>query len=161
MKTLLLMRHAKSSWEHPTMDDHDRPLNDRGLRDAGTMGRRLTQRGVAPDVILSSTAVRAMVTAELVADELGYPGDRIIADERLYAASAEDVLRVVGELDGEHTSAIVVGHNPEIAALAHRFSDEIQGMPTSAIAEFTFDVAAWYELEDAVPLSVRLDTPKS
>lgn len=161
MKTLLLVRHAKSSWEHPGAPDHDRPLNDRGLRDAPVMGRRLAERGVAPDVILSSTAVRALTTAELIAEALGFDAARIVTDERLYAASAEDVLRVIGELDDEVSSAMVVGHNPETASLARRLSDEIHEMPTCAVAEFTFDVDAWYELDDVEPVTVRVETPRS
>ena len=160
MKTLLLVRHAKSDWEHPGTSDHDRPLNDRGERDAPAMGRRLAERGVAPDVILSSTAVRASTTAELIADALGFGATRVITDERLYAASADEVLRVIGELDGDLECAIVVGHNPETASLAHRFSSEIHEMPTSAVAEFTFDVDAWYELDGATPVDVRVESPR-
>jgi len=161
MKTLLLVRHGKSAWDEPGLDDHERPLAARGLRDAPEMGRRLAERGLQPDVILSSTAVRARTTAELMADALGFRADRVITDERLYAASADEVLRVIGELDGDLSSAMVVGHNPETASLAHRLSDEIHEMPTCAVAELTFDVDAWYELEDAAPVSVRVDTPRS
>jgi len=71
------------------------------------------------------------------------------------------VLRVIGELDDEVSCAVVVGHNPETASLAHRFSDEIHEMPTSAVAEFTFDVDGWFELDDVEPASVRVDTPRS
>jgi phosphohistidine phosphatase len=161
MKTLLLVRHAKSSWEHPGVSDHDRPLNDRGLRDAPAMGRHLAERGVAPDVILSSTALRSRTTAELIAKALGFDAARIVTDERLYAASADEVLRVIGEIDGDASSAMVVGHNPETASLAHRLSDEIHAMPTCAVAEFTFDVDAWYEIGDVEPATVRVDTPRS
>ena len=161
MKTLLLVRHAKSSWEHPGVSDHDRPLNDRGLRDAPAMGRRLAERGVAPDVILSSTAVRARTTAELIAHALEFGAARVITDERLYGASADEVLRVIGELDDEVVCAMVIGHNPETASLAHQFSDEIHEMPTSAVAEFTFDVDAWYELDGAEPVTVQVETPRS
>jgi phosphohistidine phosphatase len=118
-------------------------------------------KGIEPDVIITSTAERARSTAALVAAELGTPARRVIADERLYAASAEEVLRVVGELDGDLSVAIVVGHNPEMASLAHRFSEEIHEMPTCAVAEYTFEVDAWYELEDAAPSSVWVDTPRS
>jgi phosphohistidine phosphatase len=161
MKTLLLVRHAKSSWEHPDASDHDRPLNDRGLRDAPAMGRQLAERGVQPEVILSSTALRARTTAELIADALGFDAARIVTDERLYAASADEVLRVIGEIDGDVSSAMVVGHNPETASLAHRLSDEVHSMPTCAVAEFTFDVDAWYEIGDVEPVTVRVDTPRS
>ena len=115
MKTLLLVRHAKSSWDHPGVDDHDRPLNARGRRDAPEMGRRLAERGLVPDRILSSTALRARTTAQLIAEGLGFDVDRIILDERLYAASADEVLRVIGEIDGDVGTAMVVGHNPETA----------------------------------------------
>jgi phosphohistidine phosphatase len=161
MKTLLLIRHAKSSWEHDGVSDHDRPLNDRGLRDAPMMGRRLAERGVVPDVILSSTALRARATAKLIADVLGYGAARVVTDERLYAASADEVLEVVGALDDDVSCAAVVGHNPETASLAHQFSDEIHEMPTCAVAEFTFEIDSWRDLADAEPASVRVDTPRS
>ena len=161
MKTLVLVRHAKSSWDHPGVSDHDRRLNGRGQRDAPEMGRRLAEQGFAPDRILSSTALRARTTAQLIAEALGLDAADIILDERLYAASADEVLRVIGELDGEVGTAMVVGHNPETASLAHRFSSDIHEMPTCAVAEFTFDVDAWYELEDADPMSVRVQTPRS
>ena len=161
MKTLVLVRHAKSSWDHPGVSDHDRPLNGRGQRDAPEMGRRLAEQGFAPDRILSSTALRARTTAQLIAEALGLDAADIILDERLYAASADEVLRVIGELDSEVGTAMVVGHNPETASLAHRFSSDIHEMPTCAVAEFTFDVDAWYELEDADPMSVRVQTPRS
>ena len=161
MKTLMLVRHAKSSWDHPGVSDHDRPLNGRGQRDAPAMGRRLAEQGLAPDRILSSTALRARTTAQLIAEALGFDAADIILDERLYGASADEVLRVIGELDGDVGTAMVVGHNPETASLAHRFSSDIHEMPTCAVAEFTFDVDAWYELEDADPTSVRVQTPRS
>ena len=161
MKTLLLVRHAKSSWEQSGVTDHDRPLNHRGRRDAPDMGRRLAERGVAPDVILSSTALRARTTAELMAAALGFGADRIVADERLYGASDDEVLGVIRELGDDVGSAMVVGHNPETASLAHRFSDEIGEMPTCAVAEFTFDIDAWRDLGDVEPATVRVDTPRS
>lgn len=160
MKTLLLVRHAKSSWDRPGLDDHDRPLNARGLRDAPEMGRRLAERGLIPDRILSSTALRAQTTAQLIADAFGYDADRIVLDERLYAASDDEVLRVIREIDGDIGTAMVVGHNPETVSLARRFSRDVHEMPTCAVAEFTFDVDAWYELEDAEPTSVRVETPR-
>jgi phosphohistidine phosphatase len=161
MKTLLLVRHAKSSWDQSGVSDHDRPLNHRGRRDAPDMGRRLAARGVAPDVILSSSAVRARTTAELIAEALGFGADRVGIDERLYAASVDEVLTVIGELGDDVSTAMVVGHNPETASLAHRFSDEIGEMPTCAVAEFTFDVDSWDELGDVEPATVRLEMPRS
>lgn len=169
MKTLVLMRHAKSSWDTPGLVDHDRPLNALGRRDAPRMGRRLVDRGIGPEVILASTAVRARSTAELVAGPLGLDDRRIVADERLYAASVDALLRVIRSLDERLTSAMLVGHNPEMTDLASRFSPDIESMPTAAVAVFRFDVASWSALRGAAslgrstasPVSVTFDAPKS
>ena len=125
------------------------------------MGRRLAERGLVPDRILSSTALRAHTTAQLMAEALGFDVDDIIVDERLYAASADEVLRVIGELDNEVGTAMVVGHNPETASLAHRFSRDVGEMPTCAVAVFTFEEDGWSELDNAEPKSVLVETPRS
>src|SRR5918993_4851169 len=143
MKTLLLARHAKSSWEQSGVSDHDRPLNHRGRRDAPDMGRRLAERGIVPDVIVTSTALRARTTAGLFAEALRYDAERIVTDERLYGASVDEVLGVIRELGDEVSCAMVIGHNPETESLAHRFAHEIRDLPTCAVAEFTFDVDSW------------------
>lgn len=161
MKTLLLVRHAKSNWDQPGLADHDRPLNHRGRRDAPDMARRLAERGLVPDVMLSSSAVRARTTAVLLAGELGFDPERIVADERLYAASVDEVLTVIGELGDEVSCAMVVGHNPEIAAVVHRLSNEDHEMPTGAVAEFTFEVETWAGLGDLAPVAVRVETPRT
>ncbi|HEX6954692.1 MAG TPA: histidine phosphatase family protein, partial [Agromyces sp.] len=124
MKTLVLVRHAKSAWGDPTLADHERPLNDRGRRDAPEMGRRLRERGTMPDAILSSTAVRARSTAEALAEALDVDGSGLRLDERLYGSSPETILDVVGELDDELTTAIVVAHDPGLSDLAYRLSGE-------------------------------------
>lgn len=160
MKTLVLVRHAKSAWDEPGIDDHDRPLADRGLRDAPEMGRRLAERGLEPDVIRSSTAVRARTTAELIADALGLAPDRLDLDERLYGASPEDILGVVRELDDAIGTAMVVAHDPGMSDLAFALSGTIEHMPTCAVAEFRFDVASWPEAVEAEPVETRFDTPR-
>ena len=160
MKILVLVRHAKSSWDHPELDDHDRPLNARGRRDAPEMGRRLRERGVVPDAIRSSTAVRARTTAEAIVDALGLGADSVVVDERLYGSSPETILGVVGELDDALESAMVVAHDPGLSDLAYELSGTIEHMPTCAVAEFRFQVASWSELADAEPVETRLDTPR-
>ncbi|MGW9632319.1 SixA phosphatase family protein [Agromyces sp. NPDC055520] len=167
VKTLVLMRHAKSSWESPGLADHDRPLNDRGREDAPRMGRRLVERGIEPDVIITSTAERARSTAALVAAELGTPARRVIADERLYAASVDTLLRVIRSLDRRVATAMLVGHNPEMTELATRFSKSAEAMPTAAIAVFTFGTDSWAEVRTATstgnaaaaPVEVTFDAP--
>lgn len=160
MKTLVLVRHAKSAWGDPALADHDRPLNERGRRDAPEMGRRLRERGTAPDVILSSTAVRARTTAEALAAALGVDRAALVLDERLYGSTPETILDVVAGLDDELTTAMVVAHDPGVSDLAYRLSGEIEHMPTCAVAEFRFAAWSWSALAEAEPIDARLDTPR-
>lgn len=124
MKTLFLIRHAKSSWDDTALPDKDRPLNDRGRRDAPKMGERLAKRDVKPDLILSSPAVRALRTAEIIAKKLDYRR-KIVVNERLYAVGADDLLDVIHQLGDKVERVMLFGHNPELTELAHRLSGEI------------------------------------
>jgi len=160
MKTLFLIRHAKSSRDDPAMADKDRPLNDRGKRDAPKMGKRLAKRGVKPDLILSSSAVRALETAEIVAKEVDYKRKDILVDDRLYAVGAEELLDVIRKLGDEVERVMLIGHNPELTELAHRLSSRITDMPTCAVAEFTFDAKSWSRIGKDKPVKVALDYPK-
>src|SRR5438128_6747757 len=138
MKTLFLIRHAKSSWGDTALPDKDRPLGDRGKRDAPKMGKRLAERDVKPDLILSSPAMRALTTAEIIAKKLDYKLEDILVDDRLYASKADDLLSVIQKLGDKLERVMVFGHNPEVTELAHRLSSEITHMPTCAVVEFTF-----------------------
>ena len=160
MKTLFLVRHAKSSRDDPTLPDKERPLNDRGRRDAPKMGERLAKQDVKPDLILSSPAVRALATAEIMAKKLDYKVKHIVVDERLYAAAPEDVLKVVRELGGKPKRVMLFGHNPELAELAHRLSSTITEMPTCAVAEFVFDIRSWSDVGKRAPAKAVLHYPK-
>jgi phosphohistidine phosphatase len=160
MKTLFLARHAKSSRDDPSLPDRERPLNDRGLDDAPRMGKRLSKRGVKPDLLVSSPALRALTTAQLIADEIGYARKNIVVDERLYASSPDDLLAVICALDDKLDSVMLFGHNPEFAELAHRLSSDIADMPTCAIAEFRFDAKAWVDVAELDPAKAKLDAPK-
>jgi phosphohistidine phosphatase len=160
MKKLILVRHAKSSWNEPGLSDRDRPLNDRGERDAPKMGERLAKEGVKPDVILSSPAVRALATAQIIAGKLDFRRKDIRVDERLYLADADDLLEVIRELDDEAKRVMLVGHNPGLADLAHRCSSTISDMPTCAVAMFGFDAKSWADVGDGSPATATLLTPK-
>ncbi|GAA1829272.1 SixA phosphatase family protein [Agromyces salentinus] len=160
MKTLTLVRHAKSDWGQPGLSDHDRPLNDRGLRDAPEMGRRLRERGAIPDLIVSSTALRARTTAGLIADALGLDAASVVLEDRLYGSSPETILRVVGELDGELARVMVVAHNPGISDFAFDLTRSVGEMPTCAVLELDFDIDEWAEIEFEPPMASRFDTPK-
>jgi phosphohistidine phosphatase len=160
MKTLTLVRHAKSDWGQPGLADHDRPLNERGLRDAPEMGRRIRERGAIPDLIVSSTALRARTTAGLIAEALGLDAASVVLEERLYGSSPETILRVVGELDGEVGRVMVVAHNPGISEFAHDLTGSGGDLPTCAVVELDFDVDEWAEIEFEPPAASRLDTPR-
>jgi phosphohistidine phosphatase len=160
MKTLFLVRHAKSSRDDPALPDRDRPLNDRGLKDAPMMGERLAKGGVKADLILSSPAVRALTTAQAIAREIGYDERRVQVDDRLYAASPDAVLAIVRALDKKLGCVMLFGHNPEFTALAQRLSDTIVDMATCAVAEFRYDVPAWSDVGGTAPAHVALDAPK-
>lgn len=159
MKTLTLVRHAKSSWDDPDLRDHDRPLGERGLRDAPAMGKRLHDEGLAPDVILTSSAVRARATAEAIAIELGYDPAAIVVEETLYAAWPRTILDVVAAQDDSATSVMIVGHDPGMSDLVAEFDSAIDRMPTCAVAEFGFDVDRWADVPGAQAHSTYFRRP--
>lgn len=159
MKTLFLVRHAKSSKDDPTLLDRDRPLADRGRNEALKMGKRLAKRELKPDLLLSSPALRALTTAKLMADELGCERKYIAVDDRLYASSAQGLLAVIRALDDKLDRVMLFGHNPEFTELAHGLSSEIVDMPTCAVAEFRFDTKKWSELGMAKLVDAMLDHP--
>lgn len=153
MKTLALIRHAKSSWDHPGVDDHDRPLNECGIRDAPRMAARLAAehpelRGAA---LLSSTALRAATTADAFAAALD---TTVRLDERLYGATPRRIVELVSARS--EGSVIVVAHDPGLSDLSRhwsRFLDDggVPHMPTCAVAVFDFGIDDWRDLEASVP----------
>ena len=162
MKTLYLVRHAKSSKDDPRLADRDRPLADVGRKEAPKMGKRLAKRGVKPDLLVSSPALRALTTAQLIADEIGYERNNIVVDDRLYESSPDGLLAVVRALDKKVDGVMLFGHNPEFTELAHRLSRgiaDIAHMPTCAIAEFRFDTAKWSDVGELDPAQATLDQP--
>jgi len=159
-RTLILVRHAKSSWGCIDLADTERPLADRGKRDAPMMGKRLAKQAVKPDLILSSPARRALATAEIIANELGYKVKDIVVDDRLYATDPETLLAVIGGLNDKLKCVMFFGHNPEFSELAHRLFSEIAPLPTCAIVQFTFKTDSWASIDKAKPEDVVLDYPK-
>jgi phosphohistidine phosphatase len=144
-KTLMLLRHAKSSWKDPGCSDHDRPLNKRGKKAAPRMGRLLCQQKLVPDRIVTSTAKRAHTTAQAVAEESGYEGQMQLSPE-LYLAAPASYIDVLRRLTGDPSRVLAVGHNPGIAGLAeHLTGDEVE-MPTAALAVISLAIESWDEL---------------
>ena len=142
MKTVLILRHAKSSWKHPDLDDHDRPLNRRGLRDAPRIGRLIAGADLVPDLIFSSSAVRARTTAEAVAAESGYTGPIEIKRE-LYLAEPSVYLELLAGLDDRFGRVMVVGHNPGMADLVEELTGTFDAFPTAALAHVRLPIEGW------------------
>jgi phosphohistidine phosphatase len=146
MKTLLLLRHAKSSWKHQELADHDRPLNKRGKQAAPSIGGLLQDEDLIPDFILCSSAVRAHITALLVAKACTYGGE-IKQTRNLYLAEPEDYVEVLRQVDEKHARVLVVGHNPGLEALIEALTGEEIPMPTAALACIELSLQYWKDLE--------------
>ena len=162
MLRLTLIRHAKTEPAHAGQEDWDRTLEARGQRDAPEMGKRLKDRHFKPDKILSSPAVRALTTATIIVRELGISPSKVVQDERLYLASAKDLLKVVHELGGTAQHLMIFGHNPGITEFADQLSRErsIDNMPTCAMYTVQFNISDWCELEWSTGEEAEFDYPR-
>lgn len=160
MKTLILVRHAKSSWKDRTLPDKERPLNKRGERAARQMGRRLAKRAGRPALIISSPALRALRTARLLARRLDYSRRSIMIETCLYAHPLGDLLRIVQSLNDRYAHVMLIGHNPELTELAEHFCTAIMRMPTCAAASLTFDVASWADVNRQSLARMKFEYPK-
>jgi len=145
MKTLLLLRHAKSSWANPDQDDHDRPLNKRGLGDAPRAGEWLAGQDLLPDRIYASSALRAQTTAELAADACAIR-DRVTVEPRLYLAEPEDYFAVIAALPPELNRVMLVAHNPGIEDFQAMLTGQNMAMPTAALAHVELPILQWADL---------------
>lgn len=142
MKTLLLLRHAKSSWKEPGLSDFERPLNERGRRAAPLMGRFLRRQKLRPDLVLCSPAERARQTAALAVEAAGL-SSKLRFDERIYEASAERLVEVVSQVEESCEQVLLVGHNPGMEELIALLTGGREAMPTAALARVALDVEKW------------------
>ncbi len=143
-KVLYLIRHAKSSWADPSLDDFDRPLNQRGLRDAPFMARLLAGQGIKADALISSPALRTMTTAHYFAKALQYSPEQIIPENRLYEAASWEVLEIIRQLKNEWNTVLLFGHNPSMTSVANQHSENyIANVPTCGICRLEADVSNW------------------
>jgi phosphohistidine phosphatase len=161
MRLLTLVRHAKSSWEYPELSDFERPLNERGRRDAPLMAERLRRSPPRPDRLVSSPALRAITTAHIFADALSIPRDDIVLQPRIYEASAATLLRIVRGLDDGDRHVMLFGHNPGFSELAHLLADcTFDELPTCAVARFELDVKTWQDVGEDCGQLARYGCPK-
>ena len=161
VKELIIVRHAKSSWKDDTVYDHERPLNKRGKRDVPEMGARLKRRGCEPDLIVSSSAVRALETARTVAGEIGYPRKGIVVEDRLYGAGVTELLHVITGVDESVDSVMLCAHNPGLTDLANHLGPrEIFNMPTCGVLHLRFEADTWSAVGHVCGDEVLYDYPK-
>ncbi|WP_035565703.1 SixA phosphatase family protein [Hymenobacter sp. IS2118] len=162
MKTLYLLRHAKSSWSFDELSDQERPLNDRGRDDAPAMGQALAKRRICPDLVVSSPAVRAMSTAVLVAREMQYPHDKIVVEAGIYGADVDQLLAVIHDLPDAADIVLLVGHNPTITETANALSpNSVNDMPTAAVVCLRFTCEQWSEVGKANAEFYFYDFPRN
>ena len=147
MKKLFLIRHAKSSWEDHLLSDFERPLSDRGKKDAPTIGDILKSKKIVPELVISSPARRAIKTAKIFCEILGYPIDDIIQHKSIYEATTRDLMNIISGIDDKVNTVLMFGHNPGFTVLANLLSDKyIDNMPTSSVAGFELNLNSWKDI---------------
>lgn len=161
MKTLTIVRHAKSSWKDASLRDRDRPLNKRGKRDAPEMGRRIDEAGIRPSLILSSPAVRAWKTAKAVAEAINYPLEFLQKEDALYLASVERMLDVLVAQDNRFNNIMLVAHNPGLTEFANFLVPGLtNNLPTAGVVSVEIDQDDWSLYERPETRLVLHDWPK-
>jgi len=144
MKTLTLVRHAKSSWKDTNLGDRKRPLNRRGERDAPVMGKRIAENGIRPSLIISSPATRAWTTAKTIAAKIAYPIEFLQREDELYLASLNGILDVIAAQDNGFNHLMVVAHNPGLTDMANFLSPGLtDNLPTAGVVSVQIDQDDW------------------
>jgi len=161
MKRLVLIRHAKSSWKDPELDDFDRPLNKRGRKDGPKMGKLLAKKGETPDLIVSSPAKRALKTALAIAKEVGYPKERIKENKKIYLGSVPQLMNVIHNIDNNFNLVFIFGHNPGFNDLSHHLAEhELENIPTCGVFCIDFEIDSWKRVSEGSGKFVYFEFPK-
>ncbi|MEO8414612.1 MAG: histidine phosphatase family protein [Ginsengibacter sp.] len=161
MKTLLLIRHAKSSWDNTIIDDFERPLNERGRNDAPKMANRIKDRKIAIDTFVSSPARRAKKTAELFMHEFGIKEKKLTLIPSLYEASVKNFYDAVGNLDDNNTIVALFSHNPGITDFVNTLTEMVITMPTCSIFAINIPIKKWIDFKEANKKFLFFDFPKN
>ena len=163
MKRLLLLRHAKAVPATDPLTDFARPLAERGERDARRIGERLLGQSLQPNLVLASPAARALQTAQLVANAIGYSADAIALERGLYLAEPAGIVGIIEAQDAAIETLVVVGHNPGLTELVHRLlpSFDVEDLPTCAVVGLEYAAAAWKGIERAAAALCYYDFPKN
>lgn len=150
MKTLIIVRHGKSSWAYPDLEDFYRPLKPRGINDAFAIGEELLEKDIFPDLILSSPAIRAMNTAIIIARKLDFPLQRIRANEGIYEASTYELLKLISNVEDNIETLMIFGHNPSFTSLINQLQEEsLYNLPTCGVFAIELPISSWAEVTKA------------
>jgi phosphohistidine phosphatase len=164
MKTLIVIRHAKSSWDDPELTDFNRPLNERGERDAPRMAKRFKKKEIPINAMVSSPAVRALTTCRVFADILGFPVERIQTSKDLYHAGEGMILNVLKNLKDqpvENEVVMIFGHNPGMTGFVNNLVEEdIDNIPTTGVVCCKLDISRWSEIKWGCGEMEFFDYPK-
>jgi phosphohistidine phosphatase len=149
LRTLFLIRHAKSNWDSPGLRDYDRPLDQRGLRDAPLMADLLVKRNIQPDLIVSSSAKRAMTTAQFFAAAFGLPPEKLMLNKDIYEAFSTTVYKIISNFPDNAATVLLFGHNPTFTDIANDFSEDFIGnVPTCGIVQIESTANSWAEFSE-------------
>lgn len=159
MKRLYLIRHAKSSWEDITLDDFERPLNKRGLKDAPFMGQILNNKKLIIDIIISSSAIRAKETIKLINNQLTPPLN-IIYDENIYEATLDILEDVIKSIDNKYESIFLCGHNPSLNIFVEKYIQMGNNIPTCGIVGIQFEIDTWNTINPKKAKKIFFEYPK-
>ena len=159
MIKLYIIRHAKSSWKDMTLSDFNRPLNKRGKRNAPLMGERLKKRKVSPDLILSSPALRAKNTAELIADKVNY-SKKIVFNENIYSSTEMGLHKIIKNTNDKHKTLFLIGHNSELNMLVEDYVAFNENIVTCGIVEIEFECKKWKDISKKNAKFISFDYPK-
>lgn len=159
MKKLFIIRHAKSDWSNEALDDYDRPLNERGKKNAPFMGKLLAKKKIAPDLIISSPSYRARSTAKKIASNVGYT-DEILYNEYIYDATLKTLIDIVNFIEDEYDDVFLIGHNPGLNLLGFYLVDFNENLPTCGILEIEFDCKSWREVRKSNAKLISFEYPK-
>ncbi len=161
MKTIYIIRHAKSSWDDPSLDDFNRPLSDRGEKDAPRMGKRLKERELTTDLMISSPAKRALKTCKVIAKILEYPPDKIKIDKKLYHADDDSIMDIVSSIKDPNDVVMIFGHNPGLTEFANMLLNQaIANIPTTGIVAGKLNIKSWQDIKPGCGEMAFFDFPK-
>lgn len=162
MKTLYIIRHAKSSWDDPSLDDFSRPLNERGEKDAPRMGKRLKEKEIAVDLMISSPAERAIKTCKAIAKVLEYPKEKILELKKLYHADENQIFSILKTIKEPHDVVMIFGHNPGLTEFANSLLNQtIMNIPTAGVVAGKLNIDSWSAIKPNCGEMQFFDFPKS